>query len=205
MAEGKNSFVLYTEYIEIFEELSDEDAGQLAKHLFRYVNDLNPETENPLAKLAFIPIKQQLKRDLKKYESICERNSKNGAKGGRPSKPKKPTGLSGKTEKPKKADNDNDNDNDNEYDIKIDDDVLYNVDKLFEIYYQNSQLIKAVLENNNFKTEQDLKNRLTEFNKFLKERGQSMKKWNDYTSHFLNWHKKKPKQVSGKPTANITF
>lgn len=114
MAEDKKSFVLYADYVEIFEELTNEDAGELVKHLFRYVNDQAPETENPMAKLAFIPIKQQLKRDLKKYEIICQRNSKNGAKGGRPQKPKKPSGLNGLKIKPRKADTDNDTDNDNE-------------------------------------------------------------------------------------------
>ena len=90
MAENKKSFVLYTEFIETFESLNDEDAGKLVKHLFKYVNDQQPETDNPIVKIAFIPIKQKLKRDLKKYESICERNSKNGAKGGRPKQKKEP-------------------------------------------------------------------------------------------------------------------
>lgn len=81
MAENKKSFVLYADYLEIFEELSDEDAGQLVKHLFRYVNDKNPETENPMVKLSFISIKQQLKRDLKKWEVGKTGKSQAGALG----------------------------------------------------------------------------------------------------------------------------
>ena len=111
MATGKKSFIAYCDWLETFEELDDAEAGRLVKHLFRYVNDLDPQTEDKLTKMTFIPIKQTLKRDLKKHEAVIERNRENGAKGGRP---KKPTGLSGLNEKPKKADSDNDSDNVND-------------------------------------------------------------------------------------------
>ena len=104
MAENKKSFVAYCDWQETFEELSDEEAGKLVKHLFNYVNDKNPETSDKLTKMCFIPIKQSLKRDLKKYEKYVEKQSVNGKKGGRP---KNPT-LSQITQpfigKPKKAD-----------------------------------------------------------------------------------------------------
>ena len=104
MAEGKKSFVAYADWIETFDELSDEEAGRLVKHLFRYVNDLNPEGADKLTKMVFIPIKQSLKRDLKKYETYIHKQKANGKKGGRP---KNPTLLE-KTQpfilKPKKAD-----------------------------------------------------------------------------------------------------
>lgn len=112
MAEGKKIVNIYVEWIEIFENLSDEQAGKLVKHLFRYVNDQNPELNDKLINMAFIPIKQQLKRDLKKWEMICERNKINGKKGGRPNKPKKPNGLFGNPNKPKKPDKDKDKDKD---------------------------------------------------------------------------------------------
>ena len=111
MATGKKSFIAYCDWLETFEELDDAEAGRLVKHLFRYVNDLDPQTEDKLTKMTFIPIKQTLKRDLKKHEAVAERNRENGAKGGRP---KKPNGLSGLNEKPKKADNDSDSDNVND-------------------------------------------------------------------------------------------
>jgi hypothetical protein len=104
MAENKKSFVAYCDWQETFEELSDEEAGKLVKHLFNYVNDKNPQTSDKLTKMCFIPIKQSLKRDLKKYEKYVHKQSVNGKKGGIP---KNPT-LSQKTqpfiEKPKKAD-----------------------------------------------------------------------------------------------------
>jgi hypothetical protein len=112
MAKDKKSFILYCDIIHTVEQLNDVDAGKLFKHVLRYVNDLNPEADDIIIKIAFEPIKQQLKRDLEKYERLCVRNAENGKSGGRPRKPKKPNGLIGNSEKPKKADNDNDSDND---------------------------------------------------------------------------------------------
>lgn len=67
MAKHKKSFVAYSDWIDTFIELSDEDAGKLAKHLFKYVNDLDPDPETLLVKMCFIPMQQTLKRDLKKW------------------------------------------------------------------------------------------------------------------------------------------
>ena len=82
MAAGKKSFVLYSDYKDVFSELSDKDAGQLIKHIFSYVNDENPVTENPLVKLSFIPIKNQLKRDLIDWEHTRAERSESGRIGG---------------------------------------------------------------------------------------------------------------------------
>ena len=81
MAENKKSFILYADYEEVFDELSDENAGQLIKHIFKYVNDKNPNTENPMVKISFIPIKKQLKRDLKIWEDERKKRSMAGIKG----------------------------------------------------------------------------------------------------------------------------
>jgi hypothetical protein len=80
--EGKKSFVLYTDQREVFEELSNEDAGKLIKHIFSYVNDENPETDEKLIRLAFLPIKTQLKRDLKMWDEKKQLRSEAGKKGG---------------------------------------------------------------------------------------------------------------------------
>lgn len=78
MAENKKSFVLYTDLISTFEELEDVEAGRLIKHLLRYVNDANPEPPDRLTKLVFEPIKQQLKRDLQRWEGIKDKRSEAG-------------------------------------------------------------------------------------------------------------------------------
>jgi hypothetical protein len=80
MAENKKSFLLYCDLIHTIEQLTDEQAGDLFKHILRYVNDQDPEAESVITKIAFEPIKQQLKRDLQKYEQIRERNSANARK-----------------------------------------------------------------------------------------------------------------------------
>jgi hypothetical protein len=112
MAENKKSFLLYCDLIHTIEKMPKEKAGELFLHILKYVNDENPITEDLIISLTFEPIKQQLKRDLKVYENICNRNKENGFKGGRPKKPKEPNGLLGNPKKPKKADTDNDTDND---------------------------------------------------------------------------------------------
>jgi hypothetical protein len=81
MAKDKKSFILYSDAIYTVEKLSDTDAGQLLKHLLRYVNDQNPTTENPLVEIAFEPIKQQLKRDLVKFEDVKVKRSEAGKAG----------------------------------------------------------------------------------------------------------------------------
>jgi (p)ppGpp synthase/HD superfamily hydrolase len=81
MAKDKKSFILYSDAIHTVEKLSDTDAGQLLKHLLRYVNDQNPTTDNPLVEIAFEPIKQQLKRDLVKFEDVKVKRSEAGKAG----------------------------------------------------------------------------------------------------------------------------
>ena len=125
MAENKKSFILYCDIIHTIEKLNDDDAGKLFKHILRYVNDLNPTTDYAITEIAFEPIKQQLKRDLIKYEKLVKRNIENAKKGANarwnPTAPKNadghPTASKGAKRQPKMPDNDNDNVNDNDNDI----------------------------------------------------------------------------------------
>ena len=118
MADNKKSFILYCDIINTVEKLPDKEAGKLFKHLLNYVNYNNPETDDLLVDVAFEPIKQQLKRDLEKYEHRCKANKTNGSKGGRPKakesnkKPNKPKLTDGLNKKPKKPDTDTDTDTD---------------------------------------------------------------------------------------------
>ena len=80
--QGKKSFVLYTDQREVFEELDDEQAGKLIKHIFSYVNDENPETDDKFVRLAFLPIKTQLKRDLRIWDEKKHLRVEAGKKGG---------------------------------------------------------------------------------------------------------------------------
>jgi hypothetical protein len=107
MAKDKKSFLLYADQQSVFKQLPDEIAGQLIKHIFSYVNDKNPITDNLIINIAFEPIKLQLKRDLHKYESIRERNSANARMRW------DAVASSGIPKDTKNADTDNVNDNDN--------------------------------------------------------------------------------------------
>lgn len=77
MAEGKKSFVLYTDQGGVFNKLTDEQAGKLIKHIFSYCSDEHPEGDF-VTELAFELIKQQLKRDLDKWGTTREGRSKAG-------------------------------------------------------------------------------------------------------------------------------
>lgn len=78
MAEGKKTILIYADWLPMFDGLDDDEAGRLIKHLLRYVNDLNPEAPDKITKVAFEPIKAQLKRDLVKWEAEVETKSSSG-------------------------------------------------------------------------------------------------------------------------------
>lgn len=82
MAENKKSFVLYCDLIHTIEKLPDDKAGLLLKHLFRYVNDKDPITDDLIVEIAFEPIKHQLKRDLSKWDDKIDRLTEQGRLGG---------------------------------------------------------------------------------------------------------------------------
>jgi hypothetical protein len=86
MATNKKSFVLYCDLIHTIEHLSIKQRGDVFTWVLEYVNDKNPEPLEGLLAAVVEPIKQQLKRDLKKYEQRADRSRENGKKGGRPPK-----------------------------------------------------------------------------------------------------------------------
>ena len=81
MAKDKKGFILYADQKELFDQLPNDKAGELIKFIFAYVNDENPKTDDLLLNLAFTPIKQQLKRDLVKYEDRIDKKSISGREG----------------------------------------------------------------------------------------------------------------------------
>lgn len=85
MAENKKTIVVYSDWEEYFTDLSDEEAGKLIKHFFKYVNDKNPELDDRILEMAFKPIKNQLKRDLVKWEETKRKRSDAGRLGGKAS------------------------------------------------------------------------------------------------------------------------
>jgi hypothetical protein len=110
MAQGKKSFIIYTDSRGMVNKLSNERAGILFKTLFSYCDDENPICDDEVIDMAFEHFKNILKRDLIKYENIVERNRNNGKNGGRPKNPVGNLETEINPKEPKKADSDNDSD-----------------------------------------------------------------------------------------------
>jgi len=101
MASNKKSVLLYCDIIHTVEKMDNATAGKFFKHYLRYINDLHPETDDMIVDIAFESVKQNLKRDLKKWEQRAENSRTNGKLGGRPKKPKEPNGLINNLTEPK--------------------------------------------------------------------------------------------------------
>lgn len=76
----KDSFILYTEQQEVFDNLSDEEAGQLIKAIFNYVETGEASNLNKTLNLAFIPIRQNIDRNSDKWEETKNKRSEAGKK-----------------------------------------------------------------------------------------------------------------------------
>jgi hypothetical protein len=124
MAKDKKSFLLYCDQQGVFNKLPDEIAGKLIKHIFAYVNDENPPCDDLLLSIAFEPIQQSLKRDLKKYEVYIGKQKENGAKGGRPKKEEETQITQPFFQEPKKADSVSESVSVSDKDIKVKKDVF---------------------------------------------------------------------------------
>ena len=81
MAKDKKAFIVYSNWEQTFENLTDEEAGRLIKHLFRYVNDREPVAPDRITEIVFEPLKAVIKVDLKKYEKVIENKSYQGRLG----------------------------------------------------------------------------------------------------------------------------
>ena len=154
---------------------------------------------------AFNPIKQQLKRDLKKYEKIQERNKVNGALGGRPKKnpenpvglsnnPKNPVGYFGNPENPEKPDTVTVNDNDI---YKINKKINSILQRFSETSYQQNEII--------YKTnKEELTKHLKRFLEIKKDSEEFRnKQYGNIISWFWNWcnSTSKPKQTNNNTAA----
>lgn len=80
--ENKKSFILYADIYSTVKHLTDEKAGELFRLILSYVNDENPSTDDIILKVAFEPIKQQLKRDLVVWKNKKNIRAEAGRKGG---------------------------------------------------------------------------------------------------------------------------
>ncbi len=124
-----DSFILYTSYYAIIEGLTDEQLGQLTRALFIYARDGKAIKLEPVVRMAFSFIKDNIDRNADKYQKKCERNRENIRKRWEKKHSEDTTERSDTTvydripsnttvyEEKSRIPYDNDNDNDNDNDV----------------------------------------------------------------------------------------
>lgn len=73
----KISLMLYYDYLEQFECLTDEQLRKLIYAMIEFDKNEKEIELDKITKMAFIPIKKRLKLDKKKWVETCQTNSKN--------------------------------------------------------------------------------------------------------------------------------
>lgn len=124
----KDSFILYTEQKEVIDKLTDEQAGKLIKAIYEYVEtDKMPQLDS-LLEIVIIPFKQNIDRNIDKWEQIKQKRSEAGKIGAEIKKQKQAKQANVNFAKSKETNqavnvnenvNVNDNDNVNVKDKKI--------------------------------------------------------------------------------------
>ena len=79
----RDSFVFYTEYADVLEALTAEQAGYLIRGLVKYAKGEEPDLEDPVVRAVFMTIKPRMDRDAEKWEAEVERRREAGRKGGK--------------------------------------------------------------------------------------------------------------------------
>lgn len=107
---NNDSMIVYFEWREICEDLSDEEFGQIMRSAMEYAeNGENPTFSDRAMRACWKSIQKAIDRNADRYSRKCEKNRENGKKGGRPKKtetvenPKNQTVILGFSEKPNKT------------------------------------------------------------------------------------------------------
>ena len=123
-----DSFILYTSYYALIEGLTDEQLGQLTRAIFLYARDGEIISLEPVVRMAFAFIKDNIERNQDKYQAKCEKNRQIALE--RERKKREAREKAGNTnvhERARTCENNTnvherspyDNDNDNEYDNDV--------------------------------------------------------------------------------------
>ncbi len=177
----KKSFVLYNDYKETFEDLTDEEAGKLIKHIFSYINSEDKTLDDRYLKIAFNPIKRQLERDFDKWEGIKQKRSKAGKKSAEVRKQKSTNSTSVKSVQHTSTNstvNDNVNVNDNV--------IYYDTDSFLIDLEENSDWIDTFYSKYKIKKGK-LTSVVNDFINNLKLKNKEHTSLKDTLEHFTNW------------------
>ena len=107
-----DSFILYTSYYALIEGLTDEQLGQLTRAIFLYARDGETISLEPVVRMAFAFIKDNIERNQDKYQAKCEKNRQIALE--RERKKREAREKAGNTNVHERSPYDNDNDNDND-------------------------------------------------------------------------------------------
>lgn len=183
---GKNNVLIYTEWLEIIEDLDDQEISALFQNILRYQSGVELLPMNKSTRIAFKPIKQAIDRDNEAYAEKCRKNKENADKYWKNHKNKNDnerirTNANDNERIRTISDNDNDNDNDNdiyirEYKTIVD---LYNrlcpsLSKVKSISNARKKAIKARLKSYNIDAFEELFTK-AEASDFLK--GKNSRDW----------------------------
>ena len=132
-----DSFILYTSYYALIEGLTDEQLGQLTRAIFLYARDGEIISLEPVVRMAFAFIKDNIERNQDKYQAKCEKNRQIALE--RERKKREAREKAGNTNVHERArtcenntnvherspyDNDNEYDNDSDNDVSKETDIL---------------------------------------------------------------------------------
>ncbi len=78
----KDSFLIFTDNLDVVSELSDSEAGVLLKAIAQYVTTGTTPELPKLVKVVFTPIKNSIDRNNKKYIDVVEKRKQAGKMGG---------------------------------------------------------------------------------------------------------------------------
>ncbi|MBQ9541947.1 DUF6291 domain-containing protein [Ruminococcus sp.] len=136
-----NNFLIYKDWRLFVDFLDDESAGKLFKALFAFACDGEHTVfDNPAVNPSYLFMIKHIAENEAKYQLLCEKNAKNGAKGGRPpNNPTLPNGYDKNRPLANKADNANVNGYENGYG--------YENDNGYENGYENVNDNENVKEN----------------------------------------------------------
>jgi hypothetical protein len=172
MTNQKKSFVLYSDQFELFNALTDEQAGKLIKHIYNYVNGVEGELNDQLLKVAFIGIKSALIRDLEKWDKQLKQRSEAGKKSAA-----KRYGSNEK-ERPLTTVNENKRASTDNVNVNVNDNVNVNesvtIEPTFEITKEIINFVDDDHFNEYFKIESSLINNDAKKKKKLREKKESL-------------------------------
>ena len=75
-----NHVLLYGNYEEAFRHMPPEEVGHLVIAMLHYLNTGEESDLTGMADMLWTLIKDQIDRNIKKYEQVCKRNRKNAKK-----------------------------------------------------------------------------------------------------------------------------